>query len=165
MQSDGKILFGGYFTKVNGVGRLRVARLNADGTLEADFLNSGVNSFIDSVAVQNDGKIVIGGVFTRVSGTSRNGIARLNANGTLDSGFQDGLLGANGTAYAVTIQNDGKALVGGSFAADSGIEVNLIRRLDTNGTLDSSFQSKFSGPNSGVYSIAVQSNDKVLLGG
>ncbi|HNU49929.1 MAG TPA: Calx-beta domain-containing protein, partial [Verrucomicrobiota bacterium] len=37
LQPDGKILIGGAFTVVNGVARNRIARLNADGTLDAAF--------------------------------------------------------------------------------------------------------------------------------
>ena len=34
IQTDGKILLGGDFSSVNGVTRSRIARLNADGTLD-----------------------------------------------------------------------------------------------------------------------------------
>ena len=34
---DGKLLVAGTFTSINGVGRTNLARLNADGTLEAGF--------------------------------------------------------------------------------------------------------------------------------
>jgi hypothetical protein len=39
MQSDGKLLIGGRFTTVNGVGRTNIARLNEDGTLDTGFQN------------------------------------------------------------------------------------------------------------------------------
>ena len=37
LQPDGKLLIGGHFTKVNGVTRQSVARLNPDGTLDTSF--------------------------------------------------------------------------------------------------------------------------------
>ena len=37
LQSDGRILIGGNFTEVNGAPRSHLARLNADGTLDASF--------------------------------------------------------------------------------------------------------------------------------
>ena len=41
LQPDNKIIIGGYFNSVNGVTRQGVARLNADGTLDMDFINPG----------------------------------------------------------------------------------------------------------------------------
>ena len=37
-QADGKVLIGGQFAKVHGQARLGLARLNADGTLDATFV-------------------------------------------------------------------------------------------------------------------------------
>jgi hypothetical protein len=37
LQPDGKLLIGGAFTVINGVGRNRITRLNADGTLDTGF--------------------------------------------------------------------------------------------------------------------------------
>jgi uncharacterized delta-60 repeat protein len=48
VQADGKVLVGGLFTAINGVARNRIARLNADGSLDPSFQNgmAGANSFI-----------------------------------------------------------------------------------------------------------------------
>src|SRR2546430_7365075 len=40
-----------------------------------------------------------------------------------------------------------------------------IARLNSDGTLDSAFLNGLSGANGGVYSIAVQNDGKVLIGG
>jgi uncharacterized delta-60 repeat protein len=77
LQSDGKIVMGGYFQSYNGAGDRNIARLNPDGTLDNSFTAS-VDSWIWTVLVQNDGKILICGGFNNVNGASRNGIARLN---------------------------------------------------------------------------------------
>ena len=37
VQADGKIIIGGQFTTYNGTGRNRIARLNADGSLDSGF--------------------------------------------------------------------------------------------------------------------------------
>ena len=72
-------LIGGGFTTVNGVSRNRVARLEADGSLDTTFLNglAGLNNIVQSLAVQPDGRVLIGGGFTTVYGVSRNFVARL----------------------------------------------------------------------------------------
>jgi uncharacterized delta-60 repeat protein len=44
VQSDGKIIVGGHFTAVNGTNRNRIARLNADGSLDPSF-DTGTGTF------------------------------------------------------------------------------------------------------------------------
>src|SRR5262245_8619702 len=75
-QPNGKIIIGGEFSAYNGTSRIRLARLNADGSLDASFNpGSGANNYVLSMALQSDGKIVIGGFFTTYNGTARNHIA------------------------------------------------------------------------------------------
>src|SRR5947207_6690472 len=85
VQPDGKILLGGAFTTLapNGgatVTRNRIARLNADGTLDTAF-NPNANGNVRSIAVQADGKILVAGDFNganSIGGQTRNRIARLD---------------------------------------------------------------------------------------
>lgn len=37
-QADGRVLIGGFFTQYNGINRARIARLNADGTIDNTFI-------------------------------------------------------------------------------------------------------------------------------
>jgi Domain of unknown function (DUF5122) beta-propeller len=76
VQPDGKVLIGGDFTKVLGVGRNHIARLNPDGTLDRAF-DPKANEVVYSLAMEADGKILAGGNFTSMGGESRNHIARL----------------------------------------------------------------------------------------
>jgi hypothetical protein len=41
LQPDGKVVIGGGFTAINGVSRYRIARLNADGSVDFLFQNGG----------------------------------------------------------------------------------------------------------------------------
>ena len=96
LQPDGKIVIGGFFTSVAGVGRNRIARLNSDGSLDTSF-DPGVgcqgkvvpaddkDPFVFALAVQRDGKIVVAGNFATYNNQPSSGIARLNADGTLDT--------------------------------------------------------------------------------
>ena len=78
LQSDGKIIIVGEFTSYNGTARNRIARLNADGTLDLTFNpGTGANGLVQTTALQSDGKIIIGGEFTSYNGTGRNRIARI----------------------------------------------------------------------------------------
>jgi uncharacterized delta-60 repeat protein len=154
IQSDGKIVLGGQFTTVNGVSHNRVARLNADGSLDTTFNPSVTGaSLCDvlSVLVQPDGKIVFGGKFTSVNGAARPSIARLNADGTLDSTFQPDSNGGD-YVFAVALQTDGKIVAGGS----------LVRRLTATGSTDASFGAGFDNT---VRCVAIQKDGKILVGG
>ena len=89
VQADGKILLGGSFTTLqpNGAAtataRQYVARVNADGSLDAGF-DPKASSTVYSVAVQAGGRILLGGVFATLqpngaaTATARNFFARLN---------------------------------------------------------------------------------------
>jgi uncharacterized delta-60 repeat protein len=129
LQSDGKVLIGGRFTEVGGVARNRIARLNANGTLDATFdPGTGTNGTPLHLALQPDGKVLIGGEFTEVDGVARNRIARLNANGTLDTTFNPGA-GADYIVNSVSVQPDGKVLIGGWFTQVGGEAHPRIARL------------------------------------
>ncbi|MCX6023897.1 MAG: Ig-like domain repeat protein, partial [Chloroflexi bacterium] len=57
----------------------RIARLTADGTLDANFVTgSGTNDIVQAMTVQSDAKVIIGGSFTTYKGTAANRIARLH---------------------------------------------------------------------------------------
>jgi uncharacterized delta-60 repeat protein len=164
LQTDGKILIAGFFTSYNGIARNRIARLNPDGSLDDSFNPvTGANSCVNSLALQTDGKILIVGWFTAYNGTARNRIARLNMDGTLDSSFNPGT-GANDYVYSIALQSDGKILIGGYFTSYNGSARNRIARLNTDGSVDVSFNSA-TGANGYVYTIAVQSDGKMLIGG
>src|SRR5207249_2251470 len=71
---------------------------------------------------------------------------------------------------SVAVQSDGRVLIGGAFTAVNGVSRNGIARLNADGSLDNGFQNGLSGvtlpPYVGaVYALAVQSDDKVLIGG
>jgi uncharacterized delta-60 repeat protein len=121
-QPDGKILVGGNFRLFNGTITVeRIARLNADGTLDNTFnTGTGFMGVVYSADVQPDGKILVGGSFISFNGTSTvNRIARLNADGTLDNTFTTGT-GFNSAVNSVDVQPDGKILVGGGFSSFNG---------------------------------------------
>ena len=160
VQADGQILLGGSFTSVGGSPRNNIARVAANGTLDAGF-NPNANSSVESIAVQADGQILLGGEFTTIAGSARSRIARVAANGTLDAGFNPD---ANGFVYSIAVQADGQILLGGNFTTVGGSPRNRIARLAANGTLDAGFDPN-PNPISAVYSIAVQADGQILLGG
>jgi uncharacterized delta-60 repeat protein len=163
LQADGRIVAGGSFTTFGGMGRSKIARLNVNGTLDAGF-NPGwalsLGSVVLSLALQTDGGIVAGGWF---DGTTRNYIARFNTGGTLDTTFASGT-GFNDAVQLLAAQADGPIVAGGSFSSFDGTTRNYIARLNPDGTLDTGFDPG-SGFNSGVYSLALQTDGRIVAGG
>ena len=165
IQSDAKILVVGYFTDYNGTSANRIIRLNSDGSVDTSFVyGTGFNNLVLSIAIQSDGKIVVGGLnFTDYNGTLANNIIRLNSDGSVDTSFVYGI-GFNSDVYSIVIQSDGKIVVGGDFTNYNGTSANGIIRLNTDGSIDTSFVYG-TGFNNYVQSIAIQSDDKIVVGG
>ena len=163
-----KILVGGSFTLANGVPRLYLTQFNDDGSvdlgLNPDNGAGGINGPVWAIAVQTDHKIVIGGDFLTVNGVAHNHIARLNADGSLDYGFNNPGSGANDSVRALTIQLDGRILVGGLFTNFNGTVQNSFARLNADGSLDPTFNGG-AGTDGAVYAIALQPDNRILLGG
>ncbi len=164
LQPDGKVIIVGLFTTFNGTARNHIARLNADGSLDASFNpGTGADSTVITSVLQPDGKIIIGGWFTSYNGTGRNHIARLNADGSLDASFNPGT-GADNSVSTAVLQPDGKIIIGGYFTTYNGAARNHIARLNSNGSLDATFNPA-SGANSRVSTIALQPDGNVIIGG
>jgi uncharacterized delta-60 repeat protein len=164
IQSDGKILAGGGFTNYQGTTRNFFVRLNSDGSYDATFnLGIGFNNPVTSIAIQSDGKILVGGVFTTYQGTTRNRFVRLNSDGSYDATFNLGT-GFDGTVASIAIQSDGKILVGGVFTTYQGTTRNRFVRLNSDGSYDATFNLG-TGFDNTVFSIAIQSDGKILAGG
>ena len=170
IQPDGKIVAGGFFTDYNGIPRQRMVRLNADGSLDPSFtqVGGGLNGVVFLVVRQPDGKFLVGGGFTTYNGASSRLIARLNSDGSLDPSFSTtgaGLVGGSNSVSAISLQPDGKIIVGGTFTTYNGIPRSRIARLNSDGTLDNSFIPTGSGFNGIVYKTILQPDGKILAVG
>jgi uncharacterized delta-60 repeat protein len=165
---SGRVLVGGSFSTINGTNRAGMARLNANGSLDLSFNpGSGANGTVWTLAVQTDGRVLVGGAFTTVNGNSRNGIARLTATGAIDDTFVPGAAATNGTIYALAVQADGRILIGGSFASYAGTPRTNIARLNSNGTLDGTYNpgGGAGGVGNSVNALALQSDGRAIVAG
>ncbi len=166
--ANGKILIGGAFRTYNNVSKSGLARLNADGSLDASFNPNGAGvsaiGTVRDLALQADGKILIAGEnITTYNGVRTISVARINQDGTLDTNFNSPFT----LAYPVEeieIQTDGKILVGGTFILGNPYPVNLAR-LNANGTIDNTFNPNGNGANLGIHAMRVLADDKILIGG
>lgn len=167
VQSDGKIICCGEFTSVNSTSRQNICRLNTNGSLDTSF--GGTSGFtgtfsnaVVDIDIQSDGKILCAGYFTQYSGVSRNGVCRLNTDGTIDTTFTSPLPNDNNlTVLRIEQLSDGKILVGGSFRLVSGGTIYNIIKLNSDGTIDNSF-NKISG-NNFCPDFKEQSDGKIIV--
>jgi uncharacterized delta-60 repeat protein len=126
----------------------------AGGLLDPTFGSGGIvnlptttESSAHAVAVQPDGKVVVAAQSYTTKGVGVISVQRLNPNGTLDTTFNrtgSVTVGSGTTPAAVALQPDGKILIGGSESVRQGktdITESLVARLNTNGTLDTTFGS------------------------
>jgi len=164
LQPDGKVLVRGDHY---------LARRHANGTLDSTFTPDLASSTFNSSTVQQDGKILIGGLVCRVvesNGVSElecHGLVRLNPDGSLDSGFQHE---PGADVRNIVLQPDGKAIITGYFGVVHGVPRPGIARLNTNGSLDTTFNPAAAccPPTPGIASAGVvllQPDGRMLVAG
>ncbi|WP_341900675.1 T9SS type A sorting domain-containing protein [Fluviicola taffensis] len=164
LQTDGKILIGGAFTKVNDEIKNRITRLNEDGSTDNTFnVGLGINSNVRAICLQSDGKILVGGDFTSVNGYSKSRIVRLNQDGSVDLSF-DSSAQSNGSIIAIGIDSNDKIILGGNFTIFAGQPKNRIVRLNSDGTLDGTFDIG-TGADVWVRTLIIQPDGKIFVGG
>ena len=170
IQSDQKIVAGGIFQSFNNITSNRIARINTDGTRDTAFttaIGTGFNGAVQSLAIQSDGKIVVGGDFTTHDAVTSNRIARLNSDGTRDTTFTTEIgTGFNDTVWSIKVQSDGKIIISGWFTTFKGVSTRGIVRLNSDGTLDTSFSTSTVGGDSLlIRTTSIQSDGKIFIGG
>lgn len=132
------------------------------------------NNAVNLIKLQSTNKSIISGYFTTYNNISAPRIARLNTDVTLDQTFVTA--GPNPSSYPpndMVIQSDDKIIVTGGFSGFSGGSNGFgIARLLTNGAIDTSYNLGGTGTagstgytNNTPYSLAIQSDGKILLGG
>lgn len=137
VQPDGKIVAAAGPSN-SAVGQFTVTRFNSNGSLDTTFgggkkpsgvakitvtSDTGNTTQVSGVALQADGKIVVSGTVSNTTTADDFGVVRFTSSGTIDSTFGSGGLvitdlgGTNGDfSNDLTIQGDGKILVGGNSA-------------------------------------------------
>jgi uncharacterized delta-60 repeat protein len=91
-------------------------------------------------------------------------IVKLSAKGELDTTFNPNQTGPDNTVKEILVQPNGKLLVAGNFTKFNGVSIKRLVRLNANGTIDASLNVG-TGFNYMVYSIALQSDGKIIAAG
>jgi uncharacterized delta-60 repeat protein len=160
---DDKIYVSGNFNSVGGATYNYLARLNADGTLDTSMVDLALNNIVNSIYQTIDNKIYVGGGFDSSSTVGFNSLNRLNSDGTLDTTFIDVAFPADYSIYYITQTLDGKIYVGGQFSTVGVSTYNHLARLNSDGTLDTTFTDL--GLNGNVFAIYQTVDGKIYIGG
>ena len=153
VQSDGKIVAGGFFTSISGEPRDSLVRFNTDGTIDHTFgVTLGTYGSVRALLIQPDGKIMIAGQFRAIDSTPIGRVARLNADGTIDPTFNPGN-GPDQIVYAMAQDSAGNTYIGGDFLNVDGTPRVRLAKLTPTGALDVTFNPG-TGFNSTVRAIA-----------
>ncbi|GEO05700.1 hypothetical protein AAE02nite_33640 [Adhaeribacter aerolatus] len=143
---DNKILLYGQFYRAGLLDRASLVRLLADGRLDMSFtprFESKGPLQLYAVNVLPDGKILVGGNFTKVNGQPRPALAKLNPDGTLDNtaNFPDfeGYPDLVPEIRSMLVLPDNRVIVSGIFSKVADKARISLARLNSNGTLDESF--------------------------
>ena len=181
----GKIAVAGRGQDASGINTFAVAVYNANGTLDTAFDTDGkvvaglssYGSLAYGVTFQPDGKIIAVGYSNEI-GAQDFAILRYNVDGSLDSTFGTGgiVLTDYGQkrdiATCVTLQSDGKIVVGGTIVRNSSdYDHFAVTRYNTDGTLDNTFGtggitvSPISAIGDFAYCVAIDSVGNIVLAG
>ena len=169
--ASGRVLIGGLFDTLGGQSRTNLARLNPDGTLDSLFNPAPTGYRVDTLALQANGQILVGGSFDTLAAVFRANLGRLNADGSLDLNFNPGPSGSGAEVFSV-VPLPGQTgaqpiLVGGAFATLAGQARLCLGRLNSDGSLDTNFNSGIQGPlgDQKVNALALQADGRILIGG
>jgi uncharacterized delta-60 repeat protein len=181
VQADGKIVAVGF--AAGSGGRFALARYDSDGTLDVTFGGDGrvttnFGAGLDvafGIALQTDEKIVVTG---RVGGGGgRIAVARYNVDGSRDTSFStDGKVATDFTAGddradLLAVQADGKIVAAGTANTFRTSARFALVRYNADGSLDASFSgdgkvtTNFTAGFDGAFSVAVQSDQKIIAAG
>jgi uncharacterized delta-60 repeat protein len=188
LQADGKILLAGQCGE-GAAADFCFMRLTPEGALDSSFtgptgtaggafrvpMGNGYDYLADIAIDPVDGKISGAGTCEYEPGKVQRCIVRLTTTGAFDTQFNapstPGRLflapfavGGNDGLAAITLQTDGKIVVGGRCEATSIASAACYSRITTSGALDSS--GSISGdPHAAINRITVARDGKILFGG
>ncbi len=150
--ANSKVLVGGNFTSYNSTTvSARIVRLHPDGTRDFDFSASANANEVTALYVLPSGKIMIG---------RNTQIQRLNENGSTDTSFAT--VTTNGKVHDFVVSANNTVIAIGDFTTVNGSNKNRIVSLQSDGTLDTSFDIG-TGFNAVANSIRKSADNKLYV--
>ncbi|MCA0447042.1 MAG: T9SS type A sorting domain-containing protein [Bacteroidetes bacterium] len=179
---DGKILLAGQAYSA-GITSFLVMKLKEDGNYDTSFSGDGITlttnigpggtDNLTGMAVDTNGKIYLAGTAMQSDFKDFLAVVKINANGSRDNTFgtsSKAIIPAYNDRVKVAVQDDGKIILGSNIYQNQKSDFHLVR-LNTNGTIDTTFGEKgFVIKNYGnVYNffsdLTIQPDGKILMTG
>ena len=133
-------------------------------TYDDGLLGDGFDNTVRTVSLQSDGNLIVGGDFLNFNGAATPKLCRLLPDGSKDPSFVLGT-GFTGNVYCTLLQPDGKIIVGGAFTSFNGSTANRLIRLNPDGSRDASFDTSIAASSGIIYSVAMQADGSLIVGG
>ncbi|MDO7849438.1 T9SS type A sorting domain-containing protein [Hymenobacter sp. M29] len=170
LQPDGKLLVGGSFSEINGAAVRNVARLEANGLVDASF-GAAADDAVYALALQTDGKVLLGGDFDYLNSASQPALGRVLSTGARDANFSPPIpartLAASSSVQYLALRTTGEIIAAGTFriqqAGSSAYRV-MAQFLAADGQADGSFQTATPAPNF-VQGLLLQPGGKLVVVG
>lgn len=163
------VLVGGGFENLGGQPIKYLARLtnsaNTTPSITFDpFHGYDSQGYISALKRSPDGKIYYGGYLKKGS-SSVEYLGRLNPDGSHDSTFQIQGTGFDAVIRDIAIDSSGRIVVVGYFTNYNGQARGGVARLNSDGTLDTSFTTPGIGVGGYAMAVKLDSNGKILVAG
>jgi uncharacterized delta-60 repeat protein len=166
-----------------------ITRYTTDGSLDTSFNVTGYvtkqftaeqSAFGRSVAIDSDNRIVVTGYTYNTDTTYSMFITRYTTDGSLDTSFnvtgyvtKQYTIGQNTGGYSVAIDSGNRIVVTGDTNDANNTLSMFITRYKTDGTIDDTFNGTsgyvtkgfLDGQNTGGYSVAIASGDRIVVTG
>jgi len=153
------------FLSYSGSAKSNIVKLTPSGSIDTTFdVGYGLN-VLGGVALISSSRAYFAGSFQTYKDPYYNRVVMIDGDGTVSSSFNPGAGFTGGVVYCAVTQSDSKIVVGGLFTSYSGSTTTRIARINTNGTLDTTFNVGTTGFNGAPLDLRIQSDGKIIAVG
>lgn len=190
---DGRLLFGGFRSRFNPEVpfepelRAMLARMNADGSVDAAFGNTTIPGVVTLPDIAPDSRVqsiealerladgsllAVGSAVAPAPATGF--LVRLHADGSVDTGFGDAGFArmAYTELHALAVDGAGRIVVGGTDVEDFGHTFGKVARFSADGAIDATFGEAGvravdweGGSSSTIDDLALDADGRIVVGG
>lgn len=161
LDAQGRLYIGGDFIHIGGESIRFLARVqDSDGSVIDPAWQAVPNSSVNALLATSQNTMLVGGDFTRIGEQVRLALASVSivdASSGLPIDAE-----THGLAYAVAVESDGSAIIGGNFQKAGSLPRANILRLRSDGSLDGQWDAS---ANSYVLSLAAAPDGGMYVGG
>lgn len=160
----GDVYAGGWFLRIGGQARARIAKLSSSGSGVADAIWDASASWpVNALALDGDGNVFAGGWFHGIGGQSREGLAKLSGIGigAADAGWNPS---PDGTPVNEVLLDGGNVYVAGNFTSIGGQSRGGLAKLAGSGAGAADVNWNPS-PDDAVYALASDRIGNIYAGG